>query len=103
MGQLLRLRQDQVAREPKLTDQNYNHFTGVDYDAKTETKAIYMVGVVPESKRDRADEADPGRRQELGDGRGQGKWIVRLPDVCECRRLVVMMDRERRADNAGGQ
>lgn len=24
-------------------EQNYNHFTGVDYDAKTETKAIYKV------------------------------------------------------------
>jgi alpha-amylase len=23
---------------------NYNHFTGVDYDAKTETKAIFKVG-----------------------------------------------------------
>ena len=25
--------------------QNYNHFTGVDYDAKTETTAIFKVGL----------------------------------------------------------
>lgn len=25
------------------TTQNYNHFTGVDYDAKTETNAIFRI------------------------------------------------------------
>jgi hypothetical protein len=30
-------------RPDRADDQNFNHFTGVDYDAKTETTAIFKV------------------------------------------------------------
>ena len=41
---------------------NFNHFTGVDYDAKTETNAIYKVG----RRRKMYLTADSRRRQGLG-------------------------------------
>lgn len=46
--------------------QNYNHFTGVDYDAKTETNAIFMVCCTKAEPHSLLTGPDPRRRQGMG-------------------------------------